>query len=231
MLLNKANGIRKAPIDHRLLSQQPHKKSLLRESQLLILTKEICEPSPSSDALMVPPHYSRKSFVKEAIGISISDSTTYKSLIRNMGVKVKFDSGNNLPKCDTCTVLSSAKGTTVEISGLHVSIDDVLRNHRENLKFVLTFYMCLILFYRADRRWDNILCTQSLHFPHEVLMLKFDGMSKCKTQIPTLWSENSKKLAAVHNKMLYHLHAVLIYRKGNFNSKNKFNESMFRRSY
>lgn len=86
---------------------------------------------------MIPSHYSRKSFVKEATGTTISDSAVYKRLIRNMGIKVKFDSGNNLPKCDTCIVLSSAKGKTIEIDGLHVSVDDCLRNHRKNIKFEL----------------------------------------------------------------------------------------------
>jgi len=58
-----------------------------------------------------------------------------------------------------------------------------------------------------------MMSDRSRRFPDEILVLMFDGMSKFKTAIPTYWNRNAKSIAAVYDRIHYHLHASIICRK------------------
>jgi len=82
---------------------------------------------------MVPPWYTRRSLVTEATGELIQNAKTYKRLIKNADVNLRFDRGNNLPKCNVCIALMNAAGTTVTVNDEEIIIDECIRNHRANV--------------------------------------------------------------------------------------------------
>jgi len=133
LIVNKVNGIRAAPTDMRGMSVIIRKTTLRREVDLTGFALEHFEPSPSTTALMVPPQYTRRSFVKEATGELIQNAKTYKRLIKNADVTLKFDRGNNLPKCNVCIALMNSAGTTVTVDGEEIAIDECIKNHRANV--------------------------------------------------------------------------------------------------
>jgi len=133
LITNKVKGIRVAPTDMRGMSVVVRSNTLKREIDLTGFALEHFEPSPSTTALMVPPWYTRRSLVTEATGELIQNAKTYKRLIKNADVNLRFDRGNNLPKCNVCIALMNAAGTTVTVNDEEIIIDECIRNHRANV--------------------------------------------------------------------------------------------------
>jgi hypothetical protein len=108
------NGQRDLPLDLRKMGRSIAQKTLDRQAKLHTFATTICDPSPTSQALMVPPQYRKTTFVTEGLDEKNEDGTrkkqsirTSKNIISKMNLKVAFDSGNKLPKCSICVELKS----------------------------------------------------------------------------------------------------------------------------
>ncbi|CAD5205696.1 unnamed protein product [Bursaphelenchus okinawaensis] len=189
------NGETVPNVDLRTVSKAKlHTITARRVEAITKFIKLRLEPSPMCGKYMVPPQFSRRTFVMEALqdtndstlmplsGNALGDAVVDYALdlVEKHGFPLSFKKTSLLPRCNICCELTKNVKEIRFIDGTPYNGRQLLEAHYQNTS--------------NDRNVIDAFMNQSINFPHELLLLKYDGMSGHKTSLPFLGDRIPKAL-------------------------------------